>query len=268
MQVPNKIKTILLVVIVIITSLLVILVIYFLNNTPRENTVDITNINSCSKDINKNILDNITGDLYTLTRQANEYNDKESLPAYKSEIRDGSCRKLEDSQFEGRSVHTSYFIVDIEEADQSWGIKYSWVAGNKDVEFDTGTIVPECLNETELRYGNFECESVLRFINTGTDKFDPVLDRLSRESTDPIYRVTSNIDDDGTKRIIIQILANNYTERTKQQFELYRQEARQWLISQGVDLSQYTLEWRNLENEIAPEGDTPDPDSYDIDLSI
>lgn len=170
-------------------------------------------------------------------------------------IRDNSFSQEYDQE---TTLHHVEFIVDIESIKQSYNVSYEWVDNQDEWRAmdETGTLVT-CLPINELRYGDFNCKDLL---TEQSGETDPVLERLENTPISPIFKVYGQIEDNGSKKIIIQILANNYTQRAREQFDDYRKEARDWLNEQNVDLDTYTIEWRNLENEVVNDDQAPPVD--------
>lgn len=143
----------------------------------RENSVYISNLESCSKNMQKGLQESMRTNMYTTIKSANEYNNKSSLPVYTATLREGSCEEEDIPALEGDgTIKESKAIIDIPEAQQSWAITYHWLPNGEEITSDLGTIVkPSCLEKSQLIYGDFNCEKIISLAEYGTDKPDPIL---------------------------------------------------------------------------------------------
>jgi hypothetical protein len=169
-----------------VVALIAVLVLFSIilitkQRTPQKPfTVHITNLGSCTKNIHSEPEEDISGEIYSLVKSANDYNKKESPPSYEGTIREGSCKLLVDKNvtgFSGKrsSVKATSIILDIPEAKQSWKITFDWITKKEKVDTNLGDMSPECLPKEGLVYGDFNCEKIMSLARYGTDKYDPIL---------------------------------------------------------------------------------------------
>ncbi len=113
--------------------------------------------------------------IYSYIKQANDYNKKDTLPKYTSEIRKDSCKTKESTVagVKGKLKSTT-IILDVAEAKQSWKISYEWYTGKAPATVVNGATA-ECVSKQEQIYGDFNCEKILSKATYGTDKYDSIL---------------------------------------------------------------------------------------------
>jgi hypothetical protein len=163
-----------------------------------------------------------------------------------SRIRNESLR--ENIPAEGRLEGT--FIVDIDSLQQSYRITYQY-SSLRDGYAINRAIVASCLADNELLYAPFDCKNPLAGLgDTAPQTEDPLLSRLPYST--PFYTITGS-DVSGEKRIVVRIMLNTNNLRALQAFGSYRTEVRAWLLSLVDTLDPYTIEWRNLSNQVIPE---------------
>ncbi len=244
-------------VVFIIASILLVIQLSLTSTNPNGDQLEISNLNEYTngKPSNRDRLDFIKHNLLEVV------NLNVDTPVENESIKDVVVRKGSFTQkFDNeKDLHSVKFIVDIKSLKQSYNVSYQWVEGNEfSSEVDEyGTLVT-CLPVSQLKYGDFNCVDSLT-LESGEK--DPVLERLENAPVNNIYEIYGQVEEDGTKKIIIRILANNYTERTRLQYENYKQQALGWLASENIDTTKYKIEWRNLENEVVPDSFVPPDDA-------
>ena len=206
-------------------------------------------------DIIKNLPDNVRVDfeknLHDMIVHNNQGKDVSNIKDIF--IRSNSSRQTEEK----KGQISGSFIVDIESLKQSYGVQYKY-SDNPNDGFATGyptSIV--CLDKSQLIYGEFNCKTI-SFWQTSSD---PLANKLPYSSD--YYKITGIFSQDQTKpTIVIQVMINNNSQRTKERFMKYKDDALVWIKNQGVDLNNYTIEYRNFSNEkvILDAPDTPQGD--------
>lgn len=163
-------------------------------------------------------------------------------------VRDGSFSQSYDKE---KSIHTVKFIVDSESLRQSYDVSYQWSDRSKySPDLDEWGTTVRCLPKDKVRYKDFTCRDMFSEMATTAD--DPLLAKILPYKGD-FYAIRYYTGDKAGTVISIQIMINTTGERTKKQFGMYKKEAENWLVSQGVDLNNYTLMYRNLNNDIVIE---------------
>lgn len=170
---------VILVILILVATIVLFVVIYKKTGTQPNGTVYITNLSSCTPNINKAVVDELFSSTYGLVTEANTYNRASTAPKYTASIRSGSCKQTSQNSSPGydgntQLVKTSSITLDIPEAKQSWKLSFDWVI-SEDINTDLGTIIPECLPPESLLYGDFNCYKILSLKEYGTDKYDPIL---------------------------------------------------------------------------------------------
>lgn len=115
--------------------------------TKYNSMIKIENMDNISKNSDPVIKRNAQIVLYRYATKMKS--DKQS---YIGNIRDNSFSQTLDND----GFYTDSMIVDIPELKQSWGLRYIW-SKTKTVTGDH--IFPLCLNENQLIYDKFDCES-------------------------------------------------------------------------------------------------------------
>lgn len=140
------------------------------NRDERASTI--TNLDSCSRNINDSIKKNINRDLYSYIKSSNDFNGLDSQEKYSSAIRGGTCKTVLSGA--GEPHNKTSAIVDIPDAKQSWKISFVWVDSKNNQYASIGSLLPTsggqvaCVSESELRYGDFRCAEVLNYKNAMT----------------------------------------------------------------------------------------------------
>lgn len=227
--------------VLLIIGLLVWMVTAYRNN---QNTPDTLSINNY--DLVKNISDsrkiNITGSLYIMV----DFNTDDSIDISKisdATIRGGSEKQTDD----GSGQYSGNFIVDIPSLKQSYMVSY--LDSKVKNGYDSGyPVIVSCLKDVaEIIYKDFDCKE----ISTYKKPSDPLFEEKLPYSG-PYFNI-SGTENDGEKTIIVKIMINTNTIKLMETFKLRKSQANKWLESQGFKLSDYTIEYRNLSNQLIPE---------------
>ncbi|OYX39163.1 hypothetical protein B7Z00_00965 [Candidatus Saccharibacteria bacterium 32-50-10] len=158
-------------------------------------------------------------------------------------IRDGTySQKFNDKT----NIHSATFIVDIESLKHSYDISYEWKGdGSISKDFDEWGTFVKCLPKDKLIYGDFNCKDMFSDL---TGPVDPLIKEILPYENS-FYTIRYFIE--GNKTIIsVQIMVNNNSSRTEKRFENYKLQAQEWLKEKGVNLSDYLIQYRNLQNNI------------------
>lgn len=161
-------------------------------------------------------------------------------------VRDGSFSQDFDSK---TSIHTVKFIVDIASLKQSYDVSYQWSSKDKySPNLDEWGTTVRCLPKDKVIYKDFVCKDMFSEMEKTAD--DPLLAKiLPYKGNFYAIRYYKGEKED-TTIISIQIMTNTNGERTKKQFDIYKKEAQEWLVAQGVNLDNYVLIYRNLTNDV------------------
>lgn len=233
----------------ILLVIIVSFVFWYVNgrNNPEGDSLVIKNLSSHTqgKPQNKDRLNYIEHSLYTTV------NLNLSKPVKDKSIEDVLVRDKSFSQtYDDKThIHTVKFIVDIASLKQSYDVSYQWpdgdtYASNLD---EWGTTV-RCLPADKVIYKDFSCKDMFSEMSTTAD--DPLLAKVLPYEGD-FYTIRYYTGERKENTVIaVQIMITPTGERTKKQFDIYKQEAQNWLTSQGVDLTKYVLVYRNLNNDI------------------
>ena len=246
----KKVRRIVIISVICFTLVCVTFIIVKLTqNDPTKTTIK--NYTDVVKNLPDDIRDSFEKSLYKMLAYNNPGKDI-------SNIKDVIIRKDSNQQSEAKKGQFSgSFIVDIESLRQSYQVRYRESADPKD-GFATGyPINVLCLDKNKLIYGDFDCKD-MTFWQTSSD---PLANKLPYSSD--YYKITGIFSQDQTKpTIVIQVMINNNSQRTKERFMKYKDDALVWIKNQGVDLNNYTIEYRNFSNEkvILDAPDTPQGD--------
>jgi len=216
-------------------------------NNPEGDSLVIKNLDSYTqgKPSNKDTLNYIEHMLYT-TVNLNLNKPVKDKSIEDVMVRDGS---FSQEYNQSKSVHTVKFIVDIQSLKQSYDVSYQWSANNKySSGLDEWGTTVKCLPKDKLIYKDFKCRDMFSEMSTTAD--DPMLAKILPYEGD-FYTIRYYSGDKAGNTIIsIQIMITPTGERTKKQFDIYKKEAQDWLVSSGVNLDNYVLIYRNLSNDI------------------
>jgi hypothetical protein len=167
-------------------------------------------------------------------------------------IRDGSFSQEYNNE---KTIHTIKFIIDSESLKQSYDVSYQWADNDRySLDLDEWGTTVRCLPKDKLIYKDFNCKDMFSEMSTTAD--DPTLAKILPYRGD-FYTIRYYAGDKKDSTVIsIQIMINTTGERTKKQFDVYKKEALNWLVLEGVDLDNYELVYRNLSNDIIIDGQT------------
>lgn len=219
-----------------VVILLVGVVIYF---ALQSNTLSITRLDEATKNIPEGNRAAIRRAVDLIITQNNP--SKNTRDVNDIAVRPESIKQNYNEQQRG---YTGSFIVDIESLKQSYRVQYSY-SSNENSTLNSGyPVVASCLEASELKYGAFDCQDTS--IEQHLD--DPLLSKLPYEA--PFYSVTNSQSESGEQIVIVKIMTNTNSSRTREAFARYKVEANAWIEQQGVKLSDYLVEYRNLSNHI------------------
>lgn len=155
----NK-KVILLVVgtIAAITALLIAMAMIDINDKKKE-TVQIANLDTCSKQIDETIKKTIFETVFVYVKAANDFNNTSTNQSYSATIRPNSCKQLQQSD-KSEQFNQTAIIVDIPTAKQSWKASYYWRTSDDKRPADLGEVAVTCLPKDQLVYDDFNCANV------------------------------------------------------------------------------------------------------------
>ena len=217
----------------------ILLVVFSLTKNP-QNTVTITNINSCSKGIDPVILSDVSNTVYDFVRRANDYYNKETAGHYDAVIREGSCSTtssiVKTSTGGDRELKNSVAIIDVPDAKQSWGFSYNWLNKGTPVDTVVNGAEPKCLDTEKLIYGDFKCQQVLGIDAFGTDNLDPILQYM------PYYGAGFRLEyDPDTKTVSVVILPPTGTKDVQAFTENTKAIIPYWFEKRKLDQNQYRI---------------------------
>lgn len=221
---------------------IVIAYIQAVNDKNKPNAVYIANLSACSPGMQKSIEDSLRTNMYDSIKAANDYNKKDTLKNYSASIREGSCKEetQEITEFGATTnLKITTAILDIPDAQQSWGITYNWLPNGKEVRVDLGDVItPYCLEEKDLIYGTFNCEKVLSLVEHGTDKVDPILSYV------PYSGSGFTIDYDPETKVVTATIQLRASEQDNQELITnLKKEVEYWFSSRNLTMSSYTVNY-------------------------
>lgn len=211
-----------------------------LNDNSKSNAVYISNLDSCSKNMQKELKDSMRTNMYTTIKAANDYNKKETPPTYEAVIREGTCEESSYTTSDmgtQTSVKKTTAILDIPDAQQSWNIEYHWMPNGDPITTDLGEVItPSCLEKDKLIYGEFNCEKVMTLRMYGTDKPDPILRYMPYAGKG--FRLSYNPD---TKAIsaIIEVRASQ--KDNQKLINNLKGQVEYWFSYRQLDINNYTV---------------------------
>lgn len=205
---------------------------------PGENSVVISNLGSCAKNINPQVTANLNQQIYSYVKSANDYNQVASKASYKAVVREGSCRQVDTNTSANNTVISSSAILDIPDAKQSWNIKWAWVPKSQTLATDIGSATAECLPANELIYGDFHCISVLSLLQYGTPYYDPILKYVpySGDSFNIKYSPKN-------KAVTVTILVPQVWASDPAVAKNIESAVPQWFTQNGLVISNYTVSY-------------------------
>lgn len=247
-------KTIAIAVSLILLFIVVPIVYWFISSqkNPEGDSLKIKNLSSYTqgKPFNKDVLNYIEHNLFT-TVNLNQKTPVKDKSVEDVLVREGSFSQDVD---ETTGIHTVKFIVDIESLKQSYDVSYQWSDRNKySTDLDEWGTLVRCLPVDKLIYGDFKCRDM--FTDMAKTDDDPLLEKVLPYEGD-FYTIRHYEGEESTV-ISVQIMITPTGERTQKQFDIYKQEAKDWLVSQGVDLHDYIVIFRNLNNDVVPDAEEP-----------
>lgn len=229
---------------VLIIILISIIYIFMMNNNGNRygDQLTIANLDEYTKDkpTDKDAIDHIQfALLQTINSNLNKPVGNNSIDDIL--IRSGSFKQ---SKEEKTGIHSVEFIVDSESLKQSYMITYQW-ADNENVDLPEWGTAVKCLPEDKIIYKDFKCKDMFKEMS---ENIDESLSKVLPYNGD-YYRISQYPDGDNTN-ISIQIMINNNSTRTKERFEEYKEDALEWLKSNGVNVDKYRIDYRNLSNDL------------------
>lgn len=235
----RRLRLIAIISIIIIALGMISLVIWLTisNNTGRPAGVDGTTIQNYDQKV-KNLSNgrkiNIEEALFNIVKE----NGADPTKIKDAAIRDGSDIQTADNetQFSGS------FIVDIPSIQQSYKISYLYSKTNDG--YDSGyPVVASCVDAVDVVYDSFSCKDTTSWEKPN----DVLIEKLPHKTA--YYTITGSEVED-KKFIVVKIMVNTNSARTRQFFQNYKTDAQNWLLSQGVDLSGYSIEYRNILDQV------------------
>jgi len=241
----KRVKNLIFITVVAIVAIIAVVVVVNLinaaNDKNKKDAIYISNLSSCSSNMQKSLEDSMRANMYITIQSANEYNKKETLPRYESVIRDGSCTEKDISigGIDGKKadIKESVAILDIPEAKQSWTITYHWVENGTPITTDLGTIViPSCVPKEKLIYGDFNCEKIMSLAEYGTDKYDAILQYMPY--TGKGFDLSYNPD---TKAVAAEIIVQPSQINNQELLTNLRGQVEYWFTHRKLDINSYTV---------------------------
>ena len=227
--------------VVIIATTVVLFLVSNSNNT-KEKSISITNLESCSKNMQVTLQESMQFNLYRTIKGANDYNKKASLPQYSATLREGTCTEHDIAGVDGvEKIKESTAIVDIPEAKQSWFITYHWMPDGRPIQSDLGTIViPTCLKEDKLIYGTFNCEQYISLITYGTNNVDPILPYV------PYQGAGFHIEYEPTSKTVTATIELQESQKNNQKLiNNLKVQVEYWFTKRSLDITSYNLVYKN-----------------------
>lgn len=227
-----------LLIILLIIGLLTILIIAFFQNK-ESSKLTIIGLDKCSRNINKDVRKGMEETIYSYIKLANDYNKKDTLPAYKAEIRKNSCQTQQSDVGGVKDKHKSTTIIlDVPGAKQSWKISYDWYTGKAPDTVINGAAA-ECVAKEELIYGDFNCEKIISKAEYGTDKYDPILQYMPYSG--PAFDLTYNPD---TKEVVAKIIVSAEDLNNAVLIQNDKNAVLYWFKHRKLDPNSYTITYQ------------------------
>jgi hypothetical protein len=246
----------------IVTFLLLIIVVISVlvlmqSNNKSTPQVQITNLDSCSENMKVSLEDLMNTTVYRYIEAANNHNNEETARDYSAEIREGSCQE-DTIQTKGTNgsfdIKETTVILDIPDAKQSWEMIYHWQTENEERGTDLGTVATlNCLPIEKLKYGDFNCDSVVSLMKYGTAKSDPILQYMPY--TGAGFNLTYNPD---TREVAAEITLRGSQMNNEELKANLRTQVEYWFTKRNLDMTTYTVtySYTNLDET----GNTLPPD--------
>ena len=225
------------VLLLIVSSLVIHLV---TSDEKNSDEIRISNLDDLVKNIPNGKKDDIISVLDDILKENNKELDT-------STVKDALIREGSESQSEViKGIrYDGTFIVDIESLKQSYRITYSHTSDTTDVSSSGYPVIASCLDLSELKFGDFSCKDSSIDSNEKTD--DPVLSKLPYTSN--YYTINSVFDENNNPTLVIQVMLNHNSDSTKRFFNQYIDDALNWIKTQGGDIKNYQIEYRDMMNE-------------------
>lgn len=159
-------------------------------------------------------------------------------------IRDGSEQQTElvkNTRYKGS------FIVDIASIKQSYRVQYAYSSDPND-SFAIGYPVNvTCLSINELKYGDFQCKSVVSEESKG---IDPIISQLPHTTLSYNLRASTT---SGSLILyadldIASVDLKGDLASKQRAVALYKKEVTDWIAQQGLDPSKYTIKYNYDDN--------------------
>lgn len=205
----------------------------------------IDNIESCSAGITDTAKKNTFDNLYNLVVEQDKIEgiNRKSDGKYHAELRTETCKTTEFKSEDVVSSYTTEAMVDIIDRNYSFKISYVWVKKDNN-EVDLGEILAICPEEDELKNGEFNCsENVMVTTEFENDAILYVLPYIGDGYT--LYSKVGVKDEKEYRIIVIEykppesIYLNGALSTFKEE---KKQDAIDYLTSQGIDVDKYPIE--------------------------
>ena len=205
----------------------------------NRDTVQILNINNCSRNITDKIKQNIFEVTYGYVNMVNERNGKETKPVYDATLRLESC--YQEEHYEGdQKLYYTNVIVDVPDARQSWQVSYLWATTELADEIDLGPIEFSCVAEQNLIYSDFGCNDIpVLKIN----QEDPIMKLLPFSTFN--YRLFAVKAEDGSKTQVtaeITLYSSDTRGSTiEEATNRYKAEIANWFKVNSLNINNYNV---------------------------
>lgn len=157
---PTGRKVIILGVVGMFIVFIIVIVMAVINiNDKKKNTVQIDNLDSCSKNMNDAVKKSLFESVFVYVKAANDFNKAPTDQSYSATIRANSCKQVQTSDGKDRFNQTTV-IVDVPKAKQSWAASYHWRTTDDTRPEDLGEAAITCVAKDQLIYGDFNCANV------------------------------------------------------------------------------------------------------------
>lgn len=140
---------------VVFALIIIISIIFIIYNSFHDKKITITNLSQYTNNIPGEEFDNIYAATYAAVEFNSDYKETEAS-RFTGVVRDGSFKEIYD---EKTDTYDGVFIADIEEAQQSYRVYYTYTKKNKEksgVNSMYSTSI-KCLNVKDLIYPYFKC---------------------------------------------------------------------------------------------------------------
>lgn len=223
--------------------IIVSIIIMRLNDTKYKVIID--NVDSCSAGISGYSKDTLFTNAYKIVSEQNAVEEKDTEETYHAIFRDGTCETEEYTSMDKIISYNTSAILDVEELGYSFRIIFNWVKDDVKQDIDLGTPDVLCLDVSELKYGEFNCES--NPLATSLFELDPILDVLPHFGDRYSMRPRVDTDKDGNSYYTIVIeydpLESTYVNDLLDAFVAERKaDAKQYLANNGINIDNYKVE--------------------------